>query len=81
MRLSTVFAAMLALAGCKATEWPVSKPGASKEQTQRDIDDCTARAQSFLRGRTASGRDQGQAYNRLVFSCLRDRGYSVAEER
>ena len=78
MRIIAIFAAALALSGCKTTEWPVSKPGASKEQTQRDIDDCTARAQSFLRGRTASGRDQQQAYNRLVFSCLRDRGYSVA---
>ncbi|HXU43417.1 MAG TPA: hypothetical protein VN675_13895 [Burkholderiales bacterium] len=78
MKASTLFAAMLALAGCKATEWPVSKPGASKEQAQKDIDDCENRARVFMRGRVASGRDQGQAYNRLVFSCLRDRGYSVA---
>ena len=78
MRIVTLFAAMLSLAGCKATEWPVSKPGASKEQTQRDIEDCENRARAFMKGRVASGRDQGQAYNRLVFSCLRDRGYSVA---
>jgi len=77
MRMSALFAAMLALAGCK-TEWPVSKPGASKEQAQKDIDDCENRARLFMRGRVATGRDQVQAYNRLVFSCLRDRGYSVA---
>ena len=53
-------------------------PGASKEQAQKDIDDCENRARVFMRGRVASDRDQGQAYNRLVFSCLRDRGYSVA---
>lgn len=73
-----LLAALAALAGCKATSWPVSKAGTSKEQTQRDIDDCENRARGFMKGRAASARDQGQAYNRLVFSCLRDRGYSVA---
>jgi hypothetical protein len=78
MRMITLFAALLALGGCKATSWPVSKPGASKEQTQRDIDGCEDRARTFMKGRVASARDQGQAYNRLVFDCLRGRGYSVA---
>jgi len=78
MKIVMLCSALLVLGACKATEWPVSKPGVSKEQTQRDIDDCENRARTFMKGRVASGRDQGQAYNRLVFSCLRDRGYSVA---
>ena len=73
-----VLVGFLALAGCKVTSWPVSKPGASKEQTQRDIDACEDRARAFLKGRVASARDQSQAYNRLVIDCLRGRGYSVA---
>ncbi len=33
-----------------------------------------------MRSRAASIRDQGQAYNRLVIDCLRDRGYSMSGE-
>ena len=78
MKATLLLAALLAVGGCKATSWPVSKPGASKEQTQRDIDACEDRARAFLKGRVASARDQGQAYNRLVYDCLRGRGYTVA---
>lgn len=72
--------ALFALAGCKAANFPVSKPGVSKEQADRDIALCEDRARAFLRGRAASGRDQGQAYNRLVIDCLRDRGYRMSGE-
>ncbi|MEA3193909.1 MAG: hypothetical protein QOD26_2242 [Betaproteobacteria bacterium] len=72
--------ALLALAGCKTANFPVSKPGTSKEQSDRDIAQCEDRARNFMRGRAASLRDQGQAYNRLVIDCLRDRGYSMSGE-
>jgi hypothetical protein len=78
MKIVTLCGALLLLGACKATQWPVSKPGTSSEQTRNDINDCENRARGFMKGRAASGRDQGQAYNRLVISCLRDRGYSVA---
>ena len=72
--------ALLALAGCKTSNFPVSKPGVSKEQSDRDIAQCEDRARSFLRSRAATIRDQGQAYNRLVIDCLRDRGYTMSGE-
>lgn len=77
MRLALV---VLLLAGCARHNFPVSKPGASKEQADRDIAQCEDRARQFLRNRPATMRDQGQAYNRLVIDCLRDRGYSMSGE-
>lgn len=72
--------ALVALGGCKSGNFEVSKPGVSKAQSDRDIQQCEDRARSFTRGRTATGRDQVQAYNRLVIDCLRDRGYSMSGE-
>jgi hypothetical protein len=72
--------ALLALGGCKSGNFEVSKPGVSKAQSDRDIQQCEDRARTYLRGRTASGRDQVQAYNRLVIDCLRDRGYAMSGE-
>lgn len=72
--------ALVALGGCKSGNFPVTKPGVSKAQSDRDIQQCEDRARSFTRGRTATGRDQVQAYNRLVIDCLRDRGYSMSGE-
>jgi hypothetical protein len=60
--------------------FPVTKPGVSKAQSDRDIQQCEDRARSFTRGRAATGRDQVQVYNRLVLDCLRDRGYSMSGE-
>jgi hypothetical protein len=75
-----VLIAVLALCGCKTSNFPVSKPGVSKEQSDRDVQQCEDRSRAFLRGRVASGRDQVQAYNRLVIDCLRDRGYTTSGE-
>jgi|RhiMethySRZTD1v2_1073278.scaffolds.fasta_scaffold66729_5 hypothetical protein len=72
--------ALLTLGGCKSGNFPVTKPGVSKAQSDRDIQQCEDRARTFTRGRTATGRDQVQAYNRLVIDCLRDRGYSMSGE-
>jgi hypothetical protein len=72
--------ALLVLSGCKSGNFPVSKPGVSKEQGDRDIQQCEDRARNLLRNRPATMRDQGQAYNRLVIDCLRDRGYAVSGE-
>jgi hypothetical protein len=72
--------ALLALGGCKSGNFPVTKPGVSKAQSDRDIQQCEDRARSFTRGRAATGRDQVQVYNRLVVDCLRDRGYSMSGE-
>jgi hypothetical protein len=58
MKLVMLCSALLLLGACKATQWPVSKPGASSEQTQKDINDCENRARGFMKGRAASGRDQ-----------------------
>jgi hypothetical protein len=80
MRLGLLALLVLLLAGCARNNFAVSKPGVSKEQSDRDIAQCEDRARSFLRSRAASIRDQGQAYNRLVIDCLRDRGYSMSGE-
>jgi predicted small lipoprotein YifL len=76
-----VLLAVLALSGCGSRgNFPVYKPGVSKEQADLDIKDCEARAHSFIRNRAAHIRDQAQAYNRLVLDCMRDRGYSMSGE-
>ena len=72
--------ALLVLSGCKSSNFPVSKPGVSKEQADRDTQQCEDRARNFLRNRPATMRDQAQAYNRLVVDCLRDRGYTMSGE-
>jgi hypothetical protein len=61
-------------------QFPGDEAGVSKAQSDRDIQQCEDRARTFTRGRTATGRDQVQAYNRLVIDCLRDRGYSMSGE-
>ena len=79
IRLALI-AALLA-GGCGSRgNFPVHKPGVSKEEADRDIKDCEARAHSFIRNRAAHIRDQAQAYNRLVLDCMRDRGYSMSGE-
>lgn len=80
MRRLALLIVVLALCGCKTRNFPVSKPGVSKEQSDRDVQQCEDRAHAFLRSRTANIRDQGQAYNRLVIDCLRERGYTMSGE-
>ena len=80
MRFAPIVLFALLLGGCARQNFVVSKPGVSKEQSDRDIAQCEDRARNFMRSRAASIRDQGQAYNRLVIDCLRDRGYSMSGE-
>ena len=70
----------LLLAGCARHNYPVSKPGVSKEQADRDVAQCEDRARDFLRNRPATKRDQGKVNDRLVIDCLRDRGYTASGE-
>jgi hypothetical protein len=76
----TLLIPLLVLAGCKISTFPVSKPGTSREERQRDIEQCEERARGFLRGRPGTGRDKEQIHNRVVIDCLRGRGYIMSGE-
>ena len=80
MRRLALLIGVLALSGCKTGNFPVSKPGVSKEQSDRDVEQCEDRARGFVRNRPATARDHQRTYDRLVIDCLRDRGYEMSGE-
>ena len=80
MRRLALLIAVLALSGCKTSNFPVSKPGVSKEQSDRDVQQCEDRAREFVRNRPATALDHKRTYDRLVIDCLRDRGYTMTGE-
>ena len=73
-------AALLALllSGCQSENFGMSKPGASREESQQDIRRCEEKARGFVRNRPATARDHKQVYDRLVIDCLRERGYAAS---
>ena len=73
------------LAGCASSEsagW--TKPGATKEQVNRDSDDCLFNAQSMAPGGVAPGgsRGPGMVVNQDRYRrCMARRGYTAGSTK
>lgn len=70
----------LAAAACALNTFVWTKPGSTKADFDRDYAVCKAQADAGASRPLTSGADRAQIHNRVLGSCMRDRGYVPEEE-
>jgi hypothetical protein len=67
------------LAACRAPSLTMVKPGATTAEFERDKQICTDQADRAYRTQVSS-RDAKMAHNRVLLSCMRDRGWEQSAD-
>ena len=67
------------LAACSTSKW--TRPGMTQAQFDRDADACRAQATSASSGPVVRPADRSRIHNRVLLSCMRERGYERQEDR
>jgi hypothetical protein len=65
----------LFLTACGGTTVPMTKPGASKADWERDKKACEAQAARAAKAQMGANT-ANQAHNRVLLSCMHDRGWT-----
>ena len=67
------------VAACSQATW--TRPDTTRAQFDRDAEACKAQANSASSGQLVRPADRSKIHNRVLISCMRERGYERQEER